>query len=166
MALRERAASVLRHLAQRAPLRWNLSTLQAALLVSVAVHAALLTLRIVDPQRFDRIFQDTPLEVVLVNARSKERVDKPQALANASLAGGGEAERGRATSPLPPSPALQPGDAADEAQRRIAAMQAQGAPGPGHRHRPCLTGDRHDQPHPQLAAARPEFPRARPHLLS
>ncbi len=125
MSLRERAATVLRQLAQARPARLNLSTLQIALLVSLAVHAALLTLRIVDPQRFDRIFQDTPLEVVLVNARSKERVDKPQALANASLAGGGEAERGRATSPLPPSPALQPGDAADEAQRRIAAMQAQ-----------------------------------------
>ncbi len=125
MSLRERAATVLRQLAQARPARLNLSTLQIALLVSLAVHAALLTLRIVDPQRFDRIFQDTPLEVVLVNARSKERVDKPQALANASLAGGGEAERGRATSPLPPSPTLQPGDAADEAQKRIAAMQAQ-----------------------------------------
>jgi hypothetical protein len=105
--------------------RLNLSTLQIALLISVAVHAALLTLRIVDPQRFDRIFQDTPLEVVLVNARSKERVDKAQALANASLAGGGDADRGRATSPLPPSPSAREGDALDEAQRRVAAMQAQ-----------------------------------------
>ena len=105
--------------------RLNLSTLQIALLISVAVHAALLTLRIVDPQRFDRIFQDTPLEVVLVNARSKERVDKAQALANASLAGGGDADRGRATSPLPPSPSAREGDALDEAQRRVAALQAQ-----------------------------------------
>ena len=107
------------------PRRLHLSTLQIALLISVAVHAALLTLRIVDPQRFDRIFQDTPLEVVLVNARSKERVDKAQALANASLAGGGEADRGRATSPLPPSPSARDGDALDEAQKRVAAMQAQ-----------------------------------------
>jgi len=109
----------------QAPRRLRLTTLQIALLISVAVHVALLTLRIVDPERFDRIFQDTPLEVVLVNARSKERVDKPQALANASLAGGGEAERGRATSPLPPSPTAQDGDALEETQKRVAAMQAQ-----------------------------------------
>lgn len=107
------------------PRRLKLSTLQIALLISVSAHAALLTLRIVDPQRFDRIFQDTPLEVVLVNARSKERVDKAQALANASLAGGGDADRGRATSPLPPSAATREGDALDEAQKRVATMQAQ-----------------------------------------
>lgn len=103
----------------------RLSTLQGALIVSLAVHVALLALRIVDPQRFDRIFQDTPLEVVLVNARSNERVEKAQALAQASLAGGGEAARGRATSPLPPSPATQAGDAMEDARRRLEAMQAQ-----------------------------------------
>lgn len=105
----------------------SLGTLQGALLASLLVHGALLTVRLVDPQRFDRIFQDTPLEVVLVNARSNERVDKAQALAQTSLAGGGEAARGRATSPLPPSPTARAGDAADEAQRRIEALQTQQA---------------------------------------
>ena len=50
----------------------RLTTLQVALLVSVAVHALLLTVRFVDPERFNRLFKDTPLEVVLVNARSQE----------------------------------------------------------------------------------------------
>ena len=81
----------------------SLSTLQIALGVSVAVHAALLTVRFVDPEGFNRVFQDTPLEVVLVNATTNEKPDKAQAIAQASLAGGGEAEKGRATSPLPPS---------------------------------------------------------------
>ena len=49
------------------------STLQIALGVSFAVHAALLTVRFVDPQSFNRVFQDTPLEVVLVNARTTGR---------------------------------------------------------------------------------------------
>ena len=79
------------------------SPLQIALGVSVAVHAALLTVRFVNPEAFNRVFQDTPLEVVLVNARSEDKPDKAQAIAQANLTGGGEAERGRATSPLPPS---------------------------------------------------------------
>jgi protein TonB len=103
----------------------SFSTLQIALGASFAVHAALLTVRIVDPEGFNRVFQDTPLEVVLVNARSNERPDKAQAIAQASLAGGGEADKGRATSPLPPSALMQIGDAADDAQRKIDAMQEQ-----------------------------------------
>jgi protein TonB len=71
------------------------------------------------------VFQDTPLEVILVNARSNERPDKAQAIAQASLAGGGEAEKGRATSPLPPSALVEMGDAAEDAQRKVEAMQQQ-----------------------------------------
>lgn len=103
----------------------SLSTLQIALGISVAVHAALLTVRFVDPEGFNRVFQDTPLEVILVNARSNERVDKAQAIAQSSLAGGGEAAKGRATSPLPPSALSQIGDAAEEEQRKIESMQEQ-----------------------------------------
>ena len=82
----------------------KLSALQIALAISVAVHAVLLTVRFVDPERFNRIFEDTPLEVILVNSRSSQAPDKAQAIAQATLAGGGEADRGRATSPLLPSP--------------------------------------------------------------
>jgi protein TonB len=103
----------------------SLSTLQIALGVSVAAHAALLTVRIVDPEGFNRIFQDTPLEVVLVNAHSNEKVERAQAIAQRSLAGGGEAEKGRATSPLPPSALTSIGDAAEEEQKKIEDMQEQ-----------------------------------------
>jgi len=103
----------------------SFSTLEVAVGVSVLAHAALLTVRFVDPEGFNRVFQDTPLEVVLVNARSNEKVDRAQAIAQASLAGGGEAEKGRASSPLPPSALTQLGDAAEDAQRKIEAMQEQ-----------------------------------------
>ncbi|MDB5752659.1 MAG: putative periplasmic protein [Ramlibacter sp.] len=103
----------------------SLSTIEIALGVSVIVHAAVLTVRFVDPEGFNRVFQDTPLEVILVNARSNEKVDKAQAIAQASLAGGGEADLGRATSPLPPSALTRLGDAAEDAQRQIEAMQEQ-----------------------------------------
>jgi protein TonB len=103
----------------------RLSTLQAALLFSVAVHAALLAVRFADPAAFDRLFQDTPLEVILVNAKSDERPDKAQAIAQASLAGGGDAASGRASSPLPPSLRADVGDAMEEAQRQIETMHQQ-----------------------------------------
>ena len=103
----------------------RLSTLQIALLISIGVHGALLALRIADPQGFERMFQDTPLEVILVNARTHERPSKAQAVAQASLAGGGEAEQGRATSPLPASPLVELGDSADEAHRQIEELQEQ-----------------------------------------
>ena len=61
------------------------SPLQIALGVSVAVHAALLTVRFVNPEAFNRVFQDTPLEVVLVNAKSKSKPLKPQVLAQQFL---------------------------------------------------------------------------------
>src|SRR3954469_2357376 len=77
------------------------STLQIALTVSIGVHALLLVVRFVDPEGFNRVFQDTPLEVILVNGSSAEAPTKAQAIAQRNLAGGGEAERGRATSPLP-----------------------------------------------------------------
>jgi protein TonB len=101
----------------------KLSALQVALIVSVGAHTALLAVRIVDPERFNRIFQDTPLEVVLVNSRSGMAPDKAQAIAQANLAGGGEALRGRATSPLPPSALLETGDANEEARKRIEQLQ-------------------------------------------
>jgi protein TonB len=96
----------------------SFSPLQIALGISVAVHAALLTFRFVDPEGFNRVFEDTPLEVILVNANTNERPDKPQAIAQASLAGGGEALKGRATSPLPPSPTTEIGDSAEDMQRQ------------------------------------------------
>lgn len=99
------------------------STLQVTLLLSVALHAALLAARFADPQRMDRLFQDTPLEVILVNSRSGEAPVKPQAIAQANLAGGGEAEQGRSTSPLPASSELEVGDADEESRKRIEQLQ-------------------------------------------
>jgi len=101
----------------------KLTPLRVALAVSVGVHAVLLTVRFVDPESFNRIFQDTPLEVVLVNSRSGEAPEKAQAIAQANLAGGGEAVVGRATSPLPPSTLLEVGDANEDARKQIEELR-------------------------------------------
>ena len=102
----------------------SLSTLQWALAVSVLVHAALLTVRFVNPEGFARVFQDNTLDVVLVNAKSDEKPVKAQAIAQHSLAGGGEAKDARIVStPLPPSPREAEGtDAIDENRRQIDSM--------------------------------------------
>jgi protein TonB len=101
----------------------RLSTLQIALGISVAVHAALLTVRFVDPEGFNRVFQDTPLEVILVNAKSNDRPDKAQAIAQASLAGGGDVEKGRATSPLPSMQQARLGDTPEKDEQMIEALK-------------------------------------------
>jgi protein TonB len=102
---------------------WRPSVMQLALMISLALHGLLLGIRFVDPQDFNRVFQDTPLEVVLVNARSAEAPTKAQAIAQANLAGGGEAEAGIATSPLPPSPSELTGDDQTDAEKQIQQQQ-------------------------------------------
>jgi protein TonB len=97
----------------------SFSTLQIALGVSFAVHAVLLAVRFVDPESFNRVFDDTPLEVILVNTNTKEKApDKALAIAQTSLAGGGDAAKGRATSPLPPSALTEIGDSIEDARRQ------------------------------------------------
>ena len=103
----------------------SFSTLQIALGASALVHAVVLTTRFVDPESFNRVFKDTPLEVILVNAKSSEKPDLAMAIAQRTLAGGGELDKGRATSPLPPSALTDLGDTTDDAQRKVESMQEQ-----------------------------------------
>ena len=105
--------------------RMRLSPLQIALAVSLAVHGALLTLKVAAPEQFDRLFKDMPLDVVLVNTRTRAETppERPQALAQATLAGGGDQVKERAASPLPAMSDNQRGDSAENMQRRIQALQ-------------------------------------------
>lgn len=106
----------------------SLSTLQWALIASVLVHASLLTIRFVNPEGFRRVFEDLPLDVILVNARGDEAPTKAQAIAQANLAGGGDNPQPdiRAATPLPASLQAVLGDAAtEEAQRQIESMREQ-----------------------------------------
>jgi protein TonB len=104
----------------------SFSPLQLALGASIAVHVVLLTVRFVDPEAFNRVFEDTPLEVILVNARTTEKPSKALAIAQASMAGGGETEKGRATSPLPPALRTETGDDVEQyAQHKLQNLQDQ-----------------------------------------
>jgi protein TonB len=100
----------------------RIEALHWALGLSLAAHAALLGWRFADPAAFDRAFRDTPLEVILVNARSEAAPERALAIAQANLAGGGEAEAGRATSPLPPATVTEVGDATESLRQRLDAL--------------------------------------------
>jgi len=103
----------------------SLGTLHLALAFSLLAHALVLTVQLVHPQGLQRVWHDTPLDVILVNARAEQAPAHAQAIAQAHLAGGGEADAGRATSPLPPTVVERSGDALQEQQRRLQDMQAQ-----------------------------------------
>lgn len=104
----------------------HLHTLSWALGFSLLVHVALIAWRFTDPLSFNRVFEDTPLEVVLVNARSETPPERAQALAQVHLAGGGVGPNGqRATSPLPPSAASEVGMDIGAMQRQIDALGQQ-----------------------------------------
>lgn len=97
-----------------------------ALGLSVAVHAGLVGFRFAAPETYNRVFQDTPLEVVLVNARSQERPQEAQVLAQVHLAGGGEVPQVRlSSSPLPPAMNSDPGMDLSATQKKIEVLKMQ-----------------------------------------
>lgn len=107
-------------------MRWPaFTTLQWALALSLVVHAALLSVRFVDPVSLKEALRHDALNVVLVNAQSTQDPDQPQALAQHSLAGGGAAADRRviASTPLPPEPGVAGGEApTEQRQQQIERM--------------------------------------------
>jgi protein TonB len=101
-------------------------TLAWTLVFSLGVHAALIAWRFTDPESFQRVFEDTALEVVLVNARSDPPPERAQAIAQADLAGGGSVPgQQRASSPLPPSTVQESGTDIGAMQRQVEALKLQ-----------------------------------------
>ena len=72
------------------------------------------------PQR--AVATDPGLEVILVNAKHANKPLKADALAQASLDGGGQADKGRAKSPLPDMRKVEEGDSVKASARRIAEL--------------------------------------------
>lgn len=97
-----------------------------ALGLSVLLHAGLLTWRTAAPESFQRVFADTPLEVILVNARSAKAPSEIQAQAQVQLDGGGDVPEVRlATNPLPAAALSSPGDTLLEKQRHLEELKSQ-----------------------------------------
>ena len=102
-----------------------LPVLSLAIGVSVALHAAVLSLHFSFPDA-SRAFQDKALEIILVNAKSARKPVNAQARAQTNLDGGGTTEHDRrAKTPLPASPRQQAGSEIEQVQKRVQALEAQ-----------------------------------------
>jgi len=100
--------------------------LRYAIGASLFLHAILLSIHFKVPETLLRQMPQQTLEVVLVNAKSRERPAKADVLAQANLDRGGNVdERRRAKSPLPVTEPRNPGKDLAEAQRRVKELEAQ-----------------------------------------
>jgi protein TonB len=98
-------------------------SLAIAITVSVVLHALLLAVRIVAPESFRMEPVDPGLEVILVNAKHARKPLKAEALAQADLDGGGNADSGRSKSPLPDMRRNDMGESIKAMQRKIAEYE-------------------------------------------
>lgn len=96
-----------------------------AILISAIVHTGLifgLHFKQANPDLF--VNSTPPIDVVLVNAKSRQKPIKADVLAQHDLYGGGTvAEERQATSPLPVSPRDQPMSGEAEASARVQALE-------------------------------------------
>ncbi len=100
--------------------------LAVALVFSVLLHAVLLSMqfKFPDPLRWQSSAQ--PLEVVLVNAKTRDKPSKADVLAQANLDRGGNVDEDRrAKTPLPVIEPRKPGRDLADAQRRAQQLEAQ-----------------------------------------
>ena len=98
----------------------------AAIGVSIALHGIVLAVHFKLPERLLAKVSEPRLEVVLVNAKTRERPGKADVLAQANLDRGGNVdEPRRSRSPLPVTSPRHPGRDLADAQRRVQELEAQ-----------------------------------------
>jgi len=110
--------------------RWvpvgNDRVLAVAIGASIVIHGIALAVHFKLPERLLSRASEPRIEVVLVNAKTKERPSKADVLAQANLDRGGNVdERRRSRSPLPVTNPRNPGRDLAEAQRRVQDLEAQ-----------------------------------------
>ena len=110
--------------------RWvpvgNDRVLAVAIGASIVLHGIALAVHFQLPERLRAKMSEPRLEVVLVNARTKERPSRAEILAQANLDRGGNVDEARRSrSPLPVTSPRNPGRDLAEAQRRVQELEAQ-----------------------------------------
>jgi periplasmic protein TonB len=99
--------------------------LSIAFVISMLAHAALLAVHFVSPDLLRSKPTDPGLEVILVNAKHDKAPLHAEALAQANLDGGGNADEGRAKSPLPDMQRSEDGDNVKVAKRHVEELEEQ-----------------------------------------
>jgi len=95
-----------------------------AIAVSLAIHGFIVSRNFVFPDAA-KAMREKALDIVLVNAKSAKKPTNPQALAQASLDGGGNTdENRRIKTPLPPTPQQTTGTEIERMQRRMRELDA------------------------------------------
>ena len=110
--------------------RWvpvgNDRVLAVAIGASIVLHGIVLAVHFKIPDRLLAKASEPKLEVVLVNAQTKERPSRPDILAQANLDRGGNVDEARRSrSPLPVTNPRTPGRDLADAQRRVQELEAQ-----------------------------------------
>jgi len=97
--------------------------LTIALVLSLAIHAIVLSIHFRLPEALGRA-TERALDVILVNSKGNHKPELAQAKAQVNLDGGGNTDEDRrAKTPLPVSPRTQEGTDLIEAQKRLAELE-------------------------------------------
>jgi protein TonB len=100
--------------------------LYASVAASLLLHALLLSLHFKFPGELRWKSANQQLDVILVNAKSRQKPGRTDALAQNNLEGGGETEQDRrARTPLPVIDPRTPGRDLAQSQRRVQQLEAQ-----------------------------------------
>jgi len=101
-------------------------TLYASVAASILLHAMLIPVHFRFPDSLRLSSAQTSLEVVLVNAKTREQPLRADARAQADLDGGGNTDQNRrARTPLPVTNPRDPGRDLAQAQRRVTELEQQ-----------------------------------------
>ncbi len=92
--------------------------LTVGFLVSLVFHLAVMMVRFAPPDPLRFIPSESQLEVVLVNAKTRDAPLAPEVLAQVNMEGGGDRDSGRARSPLPAESKAEDGEALQPQQAR------------------------------------------------
>lgn len=92
--------------------------LTVGFLVSLVFHLAVMMVRFAPPDPLKFIPSESQLEVVLVNAKTRDAPLAPEVLAQVNMEGGGDRDSGRARSPLPAESKAEDGEALQPQQAR------------------------------------------------
>ena len=104
----------------------NDRVLGTAVGVSLALHAVVLAVHFKFPDAIRWKAENQALEVVLVNAKTRERPAKAEVLAQSNLDRGGNVDDARrAKTPLPVTEPRRDGKDLADAQRRVQQLEAQ-----------------------------------------
>lgn len=102
----------------RTPLGWGL-------LASLALHALVMAMHFKPPEPILFKANDPQIEIILLNAGTQNKPLKPEVLAQLSMEGGGDRDKGRAKSPLAAEARNQDGDDVVRRKAQIEALEAQ-----------------------------------------